>query len=104
MRLYGIGRDTTTTILAFILDYFQKKKSLNKFLINFSKNLKKNVLARIWVLFAQIWSKMNFRGMKGFKYSNYLPSCQKSEKTLELMDGQADRQTDNSDFIGPSTT
>ena len=93
MRLYGIGRDTTTTILAFILDYF-KKKNLNKFLINFSKNLKKNVLARIWALFAQIWSKMNFRGMKGFKYSNYLPSCQKSEKTLELMDRQADRQTD----------
>ena len=44
-----------------------------------------------------------FSRKKGFKYSNYLPSCQKSEKTLELMDGQADRQTDCSDFIGPST-
>ena len=27
--------------------------------------------------------KMNFRGKKGFKYSNYLPSCQISEKTNE---------------------
>ena len=92
MRLYGIGRDTATTIIAFILDYFQKKNFLNKFLINFSKNLK-NLLARIWALFAQIWSKMNFCGKKDFKYYNYLPSCQKSETTLELMDGQADRQT-----------
>ena len=48
MRLYGIGGETATAILAFILDYFQK-----------------------------------FRGKKGFKYFNYLPSCQKSEKTNE---------------------
>ena len=76
MRLYGIGGETATAILAFILDYFQK-----------------------------------FRGKKGFKYFNYLPSCQKSEKInepflrkmLELMDGQAERQKDSSDFIGPST-
>ena len=52
--------------------------------MNFSRNQKKkNLLARIWALFAQIWSKMNFRRKKGFKYSNYLPSCQKSEKTNE---------------------
>ena len=43
MRLYGIGGETATTILAFILDYFQKK-----------------LLARTWALFAQIWSKINF--------------------------------------------
>ena len=80
MRLYGIGRDTETTILAFILDYLQKK-SLNHFLINFSKKPKKILLTQIWVFSAQIWSKMNFRGKKGFKCSNYLPSCQQSEKT-----------------------
>ena len=51
-------------------------------------------LARIWVLFAHIWSKMNFRGNTGFKYSNYY------SKMLELMDGQ----TNSDDFIGPSTT
>ena len=36
---YGIGGEMSTTILAFILDYFQEK--LFKFLINVSKNLKK---------------------------------------------------------------
>ena len=44
--------------------------------------------------------KINSRGKEGFKYSNYLPSCQKSEKTnepflkkmLELMHGWADGQ------------
>ena len=82
MRLYGISREIATTILAFILDYFQKR-TLNKFLINFTKYQKKDLLAQIWALFAQIWSKINFRGKKGFKYSNYLVSCQKSEKTNE---------------------
>ena len=38
LRLYGIGGETATTILAFILNYFQK--NLNKFLINFSKTPK----------------------------------------------------------------
>ena len=44
--------------------------------------------------------KINSCGKEGFKYSNYLPSCQKSEKTnesflkkmLELMHGWADGQ------------
>ena len=100
LRLYGIGPETATTILAFILDYFQKV------LINFSKNPKKNLLAWIWALFAQIWSKMNFRGEKGFKYSNYLSSCQKSDKTNEPWKNAwpDDGQTDSSDFIGSSTT
>ena len=44
--------------------------------------------------------------MPVFSYSNSLPSWQKSEKPNEknakLMDGQTDRQTDNSDFIGCS--
>ena len=46
---------------------------------------------------------MNFPGKKhavsGFKYSNYLPSCKKSEKTnasflRKMPDGQTDRQAD----------
>ena len=42
-----------------------------------------------------------------YKYSNYLPSCKKSEKTNELFlrkmpNWQTDGQTDNSYFIGPS--
>ena len=69
----------------------------------------------ILAFFAHIWAKMNFSGKKlvsVFKYSNYLPSCQKSEKTNMpflrkmlnwRMDGQTDgRKTDNHDFVGPS--
>ena len=81
MRLYGIGGEILTTILAFILDYFQEKlfkQIFNKF---FKKS--KNSFGANWALFAQILSKMNFHGEEGFKYFNYLPSCQKSEETNE---------------------
>ena len=45
---------------------------------------------------------MSFRGKGSFKYSNYLQSCQKTEKTneaflrkiLELMDGWMGRLTE----------
>ena len=50
---------------------------------NFSKNPKNTILGPFWALFAQIWAKMKVPGKKAllvFKYSNYLPSCQKSEK------------------------
>ena len=55
---------------------------------------------------AQIWAKIIFlekKGLAGFKYFNYLPSRQKSEKTNMLllrkmlnwwMDGRADGRTD----------
>ena len=65
----------------------------------------------ILAFFAQIWAQMNFPGKKAqsvFKYSNYLPSCQKSgtaNMPLFLrMDGhtQTEEQTDNHDFVGPS--
>ena len=49
----------------------------------------------ISAFFAQIWANINFPGRKPqsvFKYSNYLPSCQKSEK--ELTDGWIDRRKD----------
>ena len=60
----------------------------------------------ILAYFAQIWAKMNFPRKKAllvFKYSNYLPSCQKPEKhNLPFlrkmlnwqMNGQTDRRTD----------
>ena len=56
--------------------------------------------------FAQIWAKMNFprkKALSVFKYSNYLPLCNKSEKTIMpflrkmlnwWMDGKADGRTD----------
>ena len=52
------------------------------------QNIQKNsVLGPSLTLFAQIWTKMNFPGIKKalpvFKYSNYLPLCQKSEKINE---------------------
>ena len=68
MRLYGTGGETATAILAFILDYFQKK-----------------LLARAWALFAQIWSKMNFCGkmVLNIPIIYHHVKCQKSEKTNE---------------------
>ena len=41
---YGISGEISTTILAFILDFFQEKL---KFLIDFSKNPKKIILGQI---------------------------------------------------------
>ena len=62
-----------------------------------------------WALFTQIWGKKDFPGkrvLSGFKYSNYLPLCQKLEKANEFIPEKIakllDGQTDNSDFIGPS--
>ena len=60
----------------------------------------------IFAFFAQIWAKMNFprkKPLSVFKYSNYLPLCNKSGKTIMpflrkilnwWMDGKADRRTD----------
>ena len=74
--LYGIGGEISTAILAFILEYFQEK------------------------LFKWSFDKL-LENPKGFKCSNYLPSCEKSEqnnelflrKMFEVLDGQADVQT-----------
>ena len=96
--------------LVFILDYFQEKLMITFF----KKSPKHYFLA----MFAQIWAKMNFPEIKDsvFKYSIYLPFCQKSEKnnkpflkkmlkwkTDRQMDRKPDGQTGNSDFIGTST-
>ena len=59
--------------------------------MNFSKNPKKSFGANLGSFCANL-GKNEFSWKKRFKHSNYLPSCQKSEKTNELMDGQADRQ------------
>ena len=75
------------------------------------KKSKKLYFGAILVLFAKIWTTMNFpekkKALSVFKYSNYLPLCQKSEKTNEaflrkIPNCWTDRQTDNSDFLGPS--
>ena len=68
-------------ILVFILDYSQEK-----LMPEFFKKSKKTHFGVIWGLFAQIWAKMNFLGKRALsvsKYSTYLPSFQKSEKTKE---------------------
>ena len=81
MRLYGTGGETATAILAFILDYFQKK-----------------LLARAWALFAQIWSKMNFCGKMVLNIPIIYHHVKNQKKLMslrrmfELMDGQVDRQ------------
>ena len=66
------------TILVFILDYFLEKVTTKSF-----KKSKRPYFGPFWALFPQIWVKMNFPGKKAlsvFMYSNYLPSCKKSEK------------------------
>ena len=93
MRLYGIGGEILRTILAFILDYFQEK--LFKQIFNkFFKKSKNNFGANFGPLCSNL-VKNEFPWRRGFKYFNYLPSCQKSDETnepfltkmLELMDG-----------------
>ena len=89
-----------------------KKKILNKFLINFSKNPKKRCFGANLCPFCSNLVKNEFSWKKKFKYSSCLPSCQKSKKKLmslrkmlELMDDQTDRQTDRQQwFCRPSTT
>ena len=71
--------EISVTILVFILDYFQEKLTIKVF-----KKSKKPYFGGHFV--SQIWLKINFRGNRAlslFKYSNYLPWCQKSEKTNE---------------------
>ena len=110
---YGIGVETSIKILVFILDYFQEK-----LMIKFFEKSKKILFwghVAIVTFLAQIWAKMNFPGKRAltvFKYSNRLPSCQKSEKLIchswgkcwtdGWMDRQTEWQTDNHDFVRPS--
>ena len=60
------------------------------------------MLGPFWAIFAQMWATINFpakTALSVFKYSDYLPSCQKLEKNYlaipeknsELTD---DRQTE----------
>ena len=98
--------------LVFTLDYYQEKLSTK-----FFKKSKKTLFwgdVAILAFFAQIWAKMNFprkNPLSVFKYSNYLPSCKKSEKTNVpflrkmlkwWMGRQVEGQTDNHNFVGPS--
>ena len=64
----GIGVEISVTILVLTVDYFQEK-----LMTNLSKSPKD-----------PIWANMSFPGKKHrsvFKYFNYLPLYQKSEKT-----------------------
>ena len=65
----------------------------------------------ILAFFTQIWAKLDFPGKKAlsvFKYSSYLPSCQKLEKPnmlfflSKMLNWRMDGQTENHDFVGPS--
>ena len=100
---YGIGGEISVTILVFILHYFQEK-----LITKFFKKIKKTpLLGLIRDLFAQIWAKMNFpgkRSLSDFKYSNYQPSCQKSEKTnvlfqRKMLNWWTDRQIDGNMIV-----
>ena len=76
-------------------------RKILKFLINFSKNPKKlfwGQFGSFLLRFGQKWIFAEKRALTLFKYSNYSPSCQKSEKTIEsfvrkMLNWQMDRQT-----------
>ena len=68
-----------------MLDYFQEK--LQNF---FSKNPKNPYLGSFWVLFPQIWAKMNFTGKKGlcqFLCKNQKKLQSHSRENVKLTDG-----------------
>ena len=74
----------------------------------FQKVQKEPYLGPFWALFTQIGQKWIFlekRAMSVFRYSNYLSSCQKSEKNYWAISEEntklRDRQTDDVDFIRP---
>ena len=74
------------------MDYFQEKLTWQ----NFSKNPKSLILGQFGALSAQTLTKNEFswkkRALSVFQYLNYLPLCQKSEKSNDpflrkLLDG-----------------
>ena len=76
----------------------------------FFKKSKKPYLGTILSPFSSNLCKMNFpekRVLSVSRYSNYLPSCQKSVKDYRAISNKnaklRDGQTDNSDFLGPAT-
>ena len=96
---YGIGGDISTTKLFSILDWLQEK-----LMTTFFKKSKKPFLQPFWTLLpiGQKWIFLEKRALSVFIYSNYQPSCQKTEKHNEPFLIKTPKQTDNSDFIGPS--
>ena len=107
MRLYGIGREIATTILAFILNYFQKR-TLNKFLINFTKyqQRKKIFSHKFGAFLLKFGQKSIFveRRVLNIPIIYHHVKNQKKLMSLRKMLEQMDGQTDSGDFIGPSTT
>ena len=69
---YGTGDEISITILIFILENFKQKSMIQK-----------NLFGALFHKFGQkefYWKK---RALSVFKYSNYLPSRKKTEKTNE---------------------
>ena len=76
-------------------------------MIDFSKNPKNPT--RCQANLGKKWIFLEKGTLLAFNYSNYLPWCTKSENTNEPFlkkkkkpNWQADEQTDNGGFIGPS--
>ena len=100
---YGVGVEISIKILVFTLDYFQEK-----LMTKFFKKSKKPYFGAMW----RFWPFLKKDSV--FKYSNYLPLCQKLEKTnmpflskmlnwrMGWMNIQTEGQTDNHDFVGTS--
>ena len=91
---------------AFILDYFQEK-----LMTKFPESPKKYFGANLGLFFSQIWSKMHFMQKKTQFLDipiiyHRVKTQKKTNKPFlrKMLNWLIDRQTDNSDFIGPSTT
>ena len=80
---YGIGGEISITILASFHFRLFPRKTKYKIFQTVQKTLYKAILS----IFCTYLGKNEFSWEKGlcqfFKYSNYLPSCKKSEKTNE---------------------
>ena len=90
---YGIGEETSTTILLSILDYSQEK-----LMTNFPKNPKNAISGAILGTFDPNLGKNEFfwkKGLSDFRHSNHLPSCPKTNVPFlrKILNWQTDEQT-----------
>ena len=69
--------------ISFHFRLFSRKTFLNfnKFFKKFKKKLFWGQFGPLLLKFGQMWISLEKRAPSVFKYFNYLPSCQKSEKT-----------------------
>ena len=84
-------------VLVFILDYFQLELTWRNFSKNSQKAYFEAILGPFLPKLGQKWIFLEERALSVFQYWNFLPLCQKSEKSNEpllrkLLDGHTKNQ------------